>query len=109
MGLPEVPGHVVLADEPLVAELAAEGQVVLVVSHLVRPQLGSAKFLTTDRTSSPRQFLVRVGVGQVVVQLPPRWISPTAEVAYKIFLLEIGVVYLLCMGFKMTCQYVIKM
>ena len=100
---------IIFTHKSLITKLATVREVVLVFSHLVRPQLGSAEFLTTDRTSSPCQFLVRVCVGQVIVQLPPRWISPTAEVAYKIFLLEVGVVYLLGMGFKMTCQYVIKM
>ena len=109
MSLFQVSADIIFTHKSLITKLATVREVVLVFSHLVRPQLGSAEFLTTDRTSSPRQFLVRVCVGQVIVQLSPRWISPTAEVAYKIFLLEVGVVYLLCMGLEVTCQYVIKM
>ena len=97
-----MPGHVVPADEPLVAELAAEGQVVLVVPHLVRPELGPTEGLPTDVADKFLGFAVSVSVIEVVVQFSSGGKPSPTETAVEVPLLQVGLVDLLNMGLKVT-------
>ena len=62
MGLFQVSRNIIFTDKSLVTKLATEGQIILVNSHLMRPEFSSTEGLITDVANVFLQFLFPVSV-----------------------------------------------
>ena len=102
MSLFHVSRYIIFTDKSLPTKLATEREIILVFSHLVRPQLGSTECLITDITNIFLEFLFPVTVGLVVAQLSTGRESFPTEVADEISSVEICFMNFLHVSLKVT-------